>query len=69
MRPRLARVMGIESSISITSAVADSAAAEKPLALDPINLTDGIELSDDTLPTVRSEVYTLSVKYRHKHSQ
>ena len=53
-------------TISLTSAVVDSAAAEKPLALDPINLTDGIELSDDTLPTVRSEVYTLSVKYRHK---
>ncbi|HEX4343827.1 MAG TPA: catalase, partial [Verrucomicrobiae bacterium] len=53
-------------TISITSTVADSAAAEKPLALDPINLTDGIELSDDTLPTIRSKVYTLSVKYRHK---
>jgi catalase len=53
-------------TISLTSAVADSAAVEKPLALDPINLTDGIDLSDDTLPTVRSEVYALSVKYRHK---
>jgi catalase len=53
-------------TISITSEVADSAAAEKPLALDPINLTDGIELSDDTLPTVRSDVYALSVKYHHK---
>ncbi len=53
-------------TINITSAVPDSAAVEKPLALDPINLTDGIELSDDTLPTVRSDVYALSVKYRHK---
>jgi catalase len=53
-------------TISITSVVADSAAVEKPLALDPINLTDGIDLSDDILPTVRSDVYALSVKYRHK---
>jgi catalase len=52
--------------ISITSTVADSVAAEKPLALDPTNLTDGIGLSDDTLPIVRSDVYALSVKYRHK---
>jgi catalase len=54
-------------TISITSAVADTATAEKLLRFDPINLTDGIDLSDDTLPTVRSEVYTLSVKYRHKN--
>jgi catalase len=55
-------------TISITSTVADSAAAEKPLAYDPTNLTDGIDLSDDALPALRSEVYALSVKYRH-HSQ
>ncbi len=54
-------------TISIISAVADSVAAEKPLAYDPTNLTDGIDLSDDTLPTLRSEVYALSVKYRHKN--
>ena len=53
-------------TISITSAVADSAAAEKPLAYDPTNLTDGIDLSDDELPALRSEVYALSVKYRHQ---
>ena len=53
-------------TISITSAVADSAAAEKPLAYDPTNLTDGIDLSDDPLPALRSDVYALSVKYRHK---
>jgi catalase len=53
-------------TISITSAVADSAAAEKALAYDPTNLTDGIDLSDDLLPALRSEVYALSVKYRHE---
>ena len=53
-------------TISITSAVADSAAVEKPLAYDPTNLTEGIGLSDDPLPDLRSDVYALSVKYRHK---
>ncbi len=53
-------------TISITSAVADSAATEKSLAFDPANLTDGIDLSDDELPALRSEVYALSVKYRHQ---
>ena len=53
-------------TISITSAVGDSAAAEKPLAYDPTNLTEGIDLCDDELPALRSEVYALSVKYRHQ---
>jgi catalase len=51
-------------TISIASVVADSAGAEKTLAYDPTNLTDGIELSDDTLPTLRSSVYALSVARR-----
>jgi len=50
--------------ITITSAVADSAAAEKDLMFDPAQLTDGIELSDDPLPALRSEVYMLSFMYR-----
>jgi catalase len=52
-------------TISITSVVADSDAAQKALAFDPINLTDGIELSDDPLPTLRSSVYALSVAHRN----
>ncbi|HMB96234.1 MAG TPA: catalase family peroxidase [Tepidisphaeraceae bacterium] len=52
-------------TISITSVVADSAAAEKALAYDPTNLTDGIELSDDQLPALRSSVYALSVARRN----
>jgi catalase len=51
-------------TISITSVVADSDAAQKTLAFDPTNLTDGIDLSDDQLPVVRSSVYALSVAHR-----
>jgi catalase len=50
--------------ITIASVVADSAAAEKDLMFDPANLTDGIELSDDPLPALRSEVYMLSFMNR-----
>jgi catalase len=53
-------------TISITTAVPDSEAAERALAYFPTNLTDGIELSDDPLPAVRSDVYALSEKYRHQ---
>ena len=51
-------------TISITSVVVDSDAVEKELAYDPVNLTDGIELSDDPFPALRSRVYALSVKHR-----
>lgn len=50
--------------ITITSVVADSVAAEKDLMFDPAQLTDGIELSDDPLPALRSEVYMLSFMAR-----
>ena len=36
------------------------------LAFDPARLTDGLDLSDDPFPDLRSDVYALSVKYRHK---
>ena len=51
-------------TISITSVVPDSSAAEKALAFDPTDLTDGIELSDDSFPSLRSRVYTLAAAYR-----
>jgi catalase len=54
-------------TISITSVVADSLTAEKAMVFDPVNLTDGIELSDDPLPTLRSQVYTLSAARRQGH--
>jgi catalase len=52
--------------IALTSVVADSQAAEKPLIFDPTRLTDGIELSDDPLPILRAEVYSLSYEYRNR---
>jgi catalase len=51
-------------TISIKSVDADSSGAEKKLAFDPTNLTDGIDLSDDKLPALRSKVYALSVARR-----
>jgi catalase len=51
-------------TISITSVVADSDAAQKALAVAPTNLTAGIELSDDPLPALRTSVYALSVGRR-----
>jgi catalase len=51
-------------TLTITSIVANSAAVEKALAFDPIRLTDGIELSDDPLPALRSSVYALSRIHR-----
>ncbi len=51
-------------TITISSVVANSDAAQKALAFDPVLLTDGIELSDDPLPELRSEVYGLSAMHR-----
>jgi len=53
--------------ISITSVAPNSASVEKALAFDPTRLTDGIELSDDPLPALRSRVYALSVAHRNSH--
>jgi catalase len=52
--------------ITIKSVVADSVAAERALAFDPTRLTDGIELSDDPLPALRSLVYAISAAPRRK---
>jgi catalase len=51
-------------TITITSVVPDSDAAQKVLAFDPTRLMDGIELSDDLLPALRSQVYLLSRVHR-----
>jgi catalase len=51
-------------TIAVTSVVADSDAAQKTLAFDPINLVDGIEQSDDPIPALRSKVYMLSAMHR-----
>lgn len=51
-------------TITIASIDPDSDEAEKALAFDPTRLTDGIELSDDPLPALRSDVYMLSRIHR-----
>jgi len=51
-------------TITITSVVSDSDEAQKQLAFDPTQLTDGIELSDDPLPALRSSVNMLSRMHR-----
>ena len=53
-------------TLSITSVVADSDAAEKALVFFPTTLTDGIELSDDPFPSLRSSVYALSFAHRQQ---
>lgn len=50
--------------LTVNSVVPDSAAAEQQLAFDPTRLVDGIELSDDPLPALRSRVYAYSVAGR-----
>jgi catalase len=52
-------------TISLTKVVANSDSAQKTLAFNPIILTNGITLSDDPLPLIRSSVYALSVAHRH----
>jgi len=46
--------------LKLTKVVPDSSAAEKKLLFLPTNLTPGIELSDDPLPSVRSAAYGVS---------
>ena len=52
--------------ITIDSVVPDSTAAGRRLAFDPTHLVDGIELSDDPLPALRSRVYVYSILGRSK---
>jgi len=47
-------------TITLTHAVADSAAAQKALLFLPGNLTDGIEASDDPLIDARNQAYAVS---------
>ena len=51
-------------TVRITSVVADSDAAQRALVFFPTNLTDGIELSDDPFPALRTSVYALSFARR-----
>jgi catalase len=51
-------------TITITTVDPNGDAAQRALAFDPTRLTDGIELSDDPLPALRSTVYMLSRIHR-----
>jgi catalase len=46
--------------LTLTSVVPNSAEAERKLLFLPTNLTPGIELSDDPLPSVRAGAYGVS---------
>jgi catalase len=46
--------------LTLTKVVANSPEAEKKLLFVPTNLTAGIELSDDPLPSVRAAAYAVS---------
>jgi catalase len=50
--------------LAITGEVADSDAAQRALAFDPLHLVDGIEASDDPLLEVRSAAYAISRRRR-----
>src|SRR5258708_23493191 len=56
-------------TIRITSVVTDSDSAQKALVFFPTSLTDGIELSDDPLPALRTSAYALSFARRQRASQ
>jgi catalase len=51
-------------TLTIDKNVADSVEAQKKLLFMPTALTDGIELSDDTLPIVRAGAYAVSFSRR-----
>ena len=50
--------------VTLTTVSPDNAEVQRKLAFNPIYLTDGIQLSDDPLPAIRSAVYALSVQHR-----
>jgi catalase len=52
--------------LEISAISPTSAADERRLVFDPINLTEGIELSDDPFPRVRSAGYAVSYERRSK---
>ena len=50
--------------LTLDKPVADSLAAQKKLLFMPTSLTDGIELSDDPLPAIRTGAYAVSFSRR-----
>jgi len=53
-------------TITITSLVLDSATAQRQTLFTPINVTDGIEASDDPMIEARGEAYAVSYSRRAK---
>lgn len=51
-------------TLSLTAIAPDNDALQRSLRLNPIFLTDGIQLSDDPFVPLRSAVYALSVQHR-----
>jgi catalase len=51
-------------TISLDKIAPNNEELQRSLAFNPIFLTDGIELSDDPFPALRSAVYALSVAHR-----
>jgi catalase len=52
-------------TLTVTKIAPNSDELQKTLAFNPIIITNGISLSDDPLPSLRSAVYALSVAHRH----
>lgn len=50
--------------LTVGSVVPNSDAVQRRMLFDPVRLTDGIELSDDPLPTLRSQAYAISYARR-----
>jgi catalase len=51
-------------TLTLKAIAPDNEALQRSLAFNPIFLTDGITLSDDPFPSLRSAVYALSVAHR-----
>lgn len=54
--------------VTLTTVAPDNAEASRKLQFNPIFLSDGIQLSDDPLPPLRSAVYALSIANRRSPS-
>jgi catalase len=52
-------------TISLTKIAPNNEELQRSLTFNPIFITDGIQLSDDPLISLRSAVYALSVQHRH----
>ena len=52
--------------LTLTKVVPNSAQVEKKLLFLPTNLTPGIELSDDPLPSLRAAAYGVSFARRSR---